>query len=207
MPEQKRKVRLMLDLDGIVYRWSDTTRYIITSEYPEIVLGESISWNYIKDELIRQGRPEVWGWVWDVGVTKHGMFRYGSLYKGSREALRRMNESGKVDNVVVTSRPETAVLDTEEWISYQRIPHLRMHILSAKESKAKWVRYEELDAAIDDGEHNIEDILEHSDAKLVMLWDRPWNQTFSSKSPRFVRVSSWKDVEAQLYALYETINA
>src|SRR5260370_36566196 len=112
----KRKVRLMLDLDGIVYRWSDTSRYIITSEYPEIALGESTHWDYIKDELIKQDRSEVWGWLWSDGVVKHGMFRYGSLYKGSRAALRRMNESGKVVNVVVTSRPETAVLDTEEWI-------------------------------------------------------------------------------------------
>lgn len=190
-----RKVRLGLDLDGVLYRWSDTARYLLGT-YCGNDPGESENWNWIKDHI----STEAWKWLWSAGVTEHGLFRYGSLYKGSREFLGRIEPY--CDSVVITSRPPAAVRDTMDWLSYQKIPTAEVHIISnAPKSSVQ----PQCDVYIDDAIHNCEDLLANTKG-WVLMPNRPWNQVNETLEP-VGRFFDWEQAEDMLQLVHTKINA
>jgi 5'(3')-deoxyribonucleotidase len=188
-----KKIRLGLDIDGCLYRWSDTARYLLRT-YKDNDPGESKTWDWIKDHLPR----EDWMWLWKDGVEKHGLFRYGSIYKGSREFL--VNMQPYCDNVIITSRPPTAVQDTMEWLSYQRVPTSEVHIIS---SGLKSTVLPHCDVYIDDAIHNAEDLIQNTEA-LVFMPDRPWNKGFKDK--RLLKFYNWYELEQELLEIHGEMN-
>lgn len=191
----KQKVRLGLDVDGVLYRWSDTARYLLET-YWNIDVGESQHWDWIKDHVTK----EAWKWLWSDAITNHGLYRYGSIYKGSREFLYRMQKY--CDNVIITSRPSIAASDTMDWLVYQRVPTTEVHIVGAKQSKADIMP--QCDIYIDDAEHNCEDLLAKTKAKIIMP-DRPWNQK-EINHERLFRTYSWKEMVKIIRATYRELN-
>jgi uncharacterized HAD superfamily protein len=185
------KLRLGLDLDGVLYRWTDTARYLL-QEHWAVDPGESQYFDWIKDNV----PAHAWEWLWREGITEHGLFRYGSLYKGSREFLSRMTQY--CDNVIITSRPASAALDTMDWLSYQRIPTSEVHIIGARQKKS--TVEPKCDIYIDDATHNALDILENTEAPIIVP-DRPYNQDLPS-NPRVIRTKSWQQVEEALVNYY-----
>jgi uncharacterized HAD superfamily protein len=153
-----KKLRLGLDLDGCLYRWG---------EFP----GESLDYDWIKNHVT----PESWQWLWTEGVEKHGLFRYGSLYKGTRQLLEVLEPL--YDSVIITSRPSSAVHDTLEWLSFQKIPTSEIHVVGVGKPKSQI--QPECDVYLDDAVHNCEDLLINT-AGLVVMPDRPWNQKFEA---------------------------
>jgi 5'(3')-deoxyribonucleotidase len=205
---EESRLRIALDLDGVVYRWDDTAFFLI-EEYFGVKIGPSTYWNYIKDELIRRGlaadpdhplpdgQVDVWKWLWNEGVTKYGLFRYGSLYKGAREALRRIEDMGH-DIVVITTRPKAAIRDTMDWLAFQGIAAAEVHILPFGVPKSGIPCH----VYLDDGPHNVEDILKNQHNAAMVLWDRSWNQEITD--PRVERVHSWREFEEFLRAVSGT---
>lgn len=157
----------MVDIDGVIYRWEDTIRYLILAHHG-IEIERSTHWNYVRDKLKSMDRYDVWQWLWNEGLRDHGMFRYGSIYKGAREGLVKLNEVA--DIIVCTSRPLAAMQDTLDWLAYQHFPTKEFSMIQPGQTKAN-VR---ADIYVDDGPDNIGEILTQTDGVMV-IWDRPWN--------------------------------
>lgn len=191
-----RKLRLGLDIDGVLYRWTSTAQHLL-GEYWNNDPGESQDWDWIKNHVSK----ETWKWLWSDGVEKYGLFRYGSLFKGSRDFLIRAEPY--CDNVVITSRPANAVRDTMDWLSYQKVPTAEVHIIGVT---PKSQVMPQCDVYIDDATHNCLDLLQNTEADVIMP-DRPWNQDFGDEPEGFHRTSSWEEIEKILINTYDKINA
>jgi len=154
--------RIGIDLDGCVYNWGDTVRYMI-KKYHNIDLEESTHWNYVEENV----PPEVWKWLWSEGVDL-GLFRYGSLIKGSVEGLRELSVLGDLE--VVTHRPRGALQDTLRFIANLPDVFAGVHFLTSQEPKS----VVGCDVYLDDALHVIDEVF--NAGKQAVIFDQPWNQ-------------------------------
>jgi len=194
----QQKPRLGLDLDGVVYRWQDTAIYLLNTRRGTHVSYEAWDhWDYLKETISK----EDWKWLWTTAVTEHGLFRYGSLYRGMRDFLDEIKD--KYHIVIITSRRENAVRDTVDWLAYQQLPSTEIHILgSGNKSDVK----AECDVYIDDAIHNCQDLIENTKG-LVIMPDRPWNHGYTSDEiTRFHRTYSVAHMKFILEAYHMQIN-
>lgn len=168
-------MRIGVDIDGVLYQWEKTARYMLREVYPKAcalhraaLSRPSDGWNYIE----RTVPKEAWEWLWTHGV-KRGLFRYGHLYSGVIEAMERLSMLGKV--IIVTHRPASAVNDTLAWLAYNRFDVAGVHILTNGENKAC---VEDLTYFIDDKPENIIDMNDNGYTECVLM-RRPWNASFA----------------------------
>lgn len=185
-------LRIGIDLDGVCYHWERTARYLLRERLPNSPyakdgpLGkESTSWNYIPDHVSNAH----WQWLWTEGV-KEGLFRHGHIVKGAVEGLQTLAADGH-DLIVITHRPKQAVRDTLQWLSYLDMPFAGVHIMTQQERKS--LAEPQCDVYVDDKPENVEDMEANTNAKLVALFDQPWNQHFNPYGV-IKRVVGWKDV-------------
>lgn len=190
-------MRIGVDIDGVMYQWSKTARYMLREIMPDSPytkdgpLGEeSTSWDYIQEHVAL----EHWDWLWTEGV-RLGLFRHGHLYPGTIKAVRRLAELGEV--IVITHRSKFAVHDTLAWLAYQNLPLSGLHILTDRAPKST-VR-PECDVYIDDKVDNCIDLFDNTKARLVALMDRDWNR--ECLDPAIVRVKSWQEFIDQVEGL------
>lgn len=165
-------MRIGLDIDGVMYQWDKTARYMLrnvlpNSPYKGCLRDESPSWDFIEKSV----QPEHWRWLWTEGV-RLGLFRHGHLYPGTIEAVRRLAELGDV--IVITHRPKSAVHDTLDWLAYQRLPISGVHLLTNGEPKSD-VR-PHCDIYLDDRLENVSELVA-ARAGIVCLRMQPWNKT------------------------------
>jgi len=176
-------VRIALDLDGVVYQWDKTARYMLRTmrgydDAPSLKM-ESQSWDHIQENV----EEDDWRWLWTEGVDL-GLFRYGHLYPGSIEAIRHLARLGLVE--VVTQRPVSATQDTLDFLSYLKLPFSAVHILHQGQGKSTL----HADVYIDDGPHVVTDVNANSPTSLLVLMDRPWNGMVQG---HFARARSWNE--------------
>lgn len=191
--------RVGLDIDGVLYEWDRTARYMLRNILPnspyakEGTLGkESLNWDYIMEEVA----PEHWSWLWTEGV-RLGLFRHGHLYPGAIKAVRMLADAG-FEIIAITSRPKQAVHDTMDWLSYQRLPISGIHVLSGKgELKSSVTPH--CVAYIDDKPENCRDLLENTAAPVVAMPVRAWNRTSLTG---FIG-STWQDRFIQVEGIVE----
>lgn len=159
-------MRIGLDLDGVCYNYSATACYLL-NHYKGYGLDwtETNSWDWLQEQV----KNNDWQWLWSEGVRK-GLFRYGSLVKGAAEGVKELSDIG--DICVITSRPNSAVTDTLEWLAFMRFPVKEFHIMSKGESKATV----KPDIAIDD---KIENILDYNNSQIdTILFDQKYNWNY-----------------------------
>jgi uncharacterized HAD superfamily protein len=183
-------MRIGLDIDGVMYQWERTARYMLREVLPDSPYGKSgplgrtqQSWNFIQEGVSR----EHWNWLWTEGV-KLGLFRHSHLYPGTIQAVRQLAEIGDV--VCITHRPKQAVHDTLAWLSYQNLPLAGLHILTSQEPKST-VR-PMCDVYLDDKPENIDDLLNKTKAR-VALRVQQWNHNYNRRHPRLGYVYEWGD--------------
>lgn len=180
-------MRIGLDIDGVMYEWDKTARYMLrevlpNSPYKDSLRTESQSWNYIQEMVL----PEHWDWLWDEGV-KLGLFRYGHLFPGTIQAVRALAQKNEI--IIITHRPKQAVNDTLDWLSYLKLPLTGVHILSNGEKKSSVLPH--CDIYLDDKPENIVDYLLNTEAASV-LREQPWNRVYA-------RSASWGMVSRHNY--------
>ena len=190
-------IRIGMDIDGVLYQWSKTARYMLREVLPNSPytkdgpMGkESAYWNYIPEHVA----PEHWKWLWTEGV-RLGMFRHGHIYPGAIQAMRRLAEIGDV--IIITHRPKAAVQDTLAWLVYQDFTLAGVHLLTNMEPKST-VR-PKCDIYLDDKPENIEDLL--TICPQVYMMDRPWNQAATHLDRS--RVRGWPEFINMAEALEE----
>ncbi len=181
----RQLLRIALDLDGVVYKFVDTYVYMMNAYRGLSIPKPELFW-YEWDAPDAYTSQNDRDWMWDEGV-RLGLFRYGHLYKGAIEGVNALAEVAEVH--VVTSRPKNAVEDTLAFLAYNRLPLAGVNILSEKQPKSS-VR-PEFDIYIDDGPHNIEDLLANTDGDVIIM-DRPWNR--AEARPEAFRAYNWQDL-------------
>jgi uncharacterized HAD superfamily protein len=190
-PTPEATVRIGVDIDGVMYQWDRTARYMLrnvlpNSPYKAILQFESQGWDWIKDQVA----PKHWQWLWTEGIQE-GLFRYGNLYPGTIEAIRDLATLGDV--VLITQRPKQAVPDTLAWLSMLNLPISGLHFLTAGENKAS-VR-PQCDVYLDDRPDNVIDLRAGTNATRVCLMARPWNRNVPLTNG-ITEVHSWNQFVA-----------
>lgn len=176
--------RIMIDLDGCVYKWEETARYLLKA-HRGLDIGVSEDWNYIQQRI----SEDDWKWLWSEGV-RLGVFRHGNLYRGAADALSQLSDIGTL--VACTSRPDAALEDTLAFLAYQRFPFSEVHVLSAGQPKSEVAH---CDVYLDDGPHNIEDLARNIFGATVCVMDRPWNRQVQTEK-HVHRVTGWPEFVA-----------
>ena len=180
--------RIMLDLDGTVYQWERTARYLLRRWYtenemeiPEGLYEMSPHYDHIEDVC------GAWAieWLFTEGVER-GLFRDGHIHTGAGEAIQELSEMGKI--VVITKRPEAAVNDTMEWLAFRRWKISEFHMLTASDARKSDIK-PECDVYLEDSAHILEDLVLNTSGHVIVM-DRPWNQD----APAHYRAYSWDDV-------------
>lgn len=182
-------MRIGLDIDGVMYKWDKTARYMLRdvlpdSPYKTLLQQESQGWDWIKDNVA----PEHWAWLWDEGI-RLGLFRYGHLYPGTIQAVRRLSEIGDV--VLITHRPKASVTDTLAWLGLLNLPLAGVHLLTNQEPKS--LVEPQCDLYLDDKPNNVYDLRAFTHARLVCLMRRPWNVNCAPLTDGMAIVSNWKE--------------
>jgi uncharacterized HAD superfamily protein len=179
-------VRIGIDLDGVCYKWDATARYMLREVLPNspykagpLKTTESQHWDWIKEQVA----PEHWAWLWEEG-PKLGLYRYGHLYPGTVQAIRRLAELGEV--VFITHRPKDAVNDTLAWLGFLDLPVSGLHLLTNMEPKSTVLPH--CDIYLDDKPENIYDLDTNTDG-MAVLRRQPWNWAHHAK----VDVYSWTE--------------
>ena len=190
-------MRIGVDIDGVMYHWEKTARYMLREILPDSPytkdgpLGaKSSHWNHIQEAV----SEEHWRWLWTEGV-RLGLFRHGHLWPGTIKAIRQLSQLGDV--VCITHRPKQAVHDTLAWLAYQNLPLAGLHILTNMEPKSSVKP--ECEVYIDDKAENCEDLYYGTSSKLVCLMDRQWNldahiyRVRDGGTNHLVRVDGWQE--------------
>ena len=202
-----KRRRIALDIDGVLYAWSKTARFLLRTERgyddPDGPLTqESTHWNYIFEHVTKEDAD----WLWSAGVEQFGLFRHGDLVNGAIDGVRDLSKVG--DIILVSHRPENAIRDTVAFLDYHfgdfsPYPFVGVNILTHEEPKTdlQW------DILIDDKIDNVMDALEAG--RQGVLFNQPWNQggvadLFGS---RFIlevdRAFGWQDVAGTVEFLLE----
>jgi len=179
------RLRIGLDIDGVLYHFHKTAIYLLnTLKNYHLEVKEWSDWDWLKEQTFTSD----WNWLWKEGVKDYGLFRYGHIYKGAIEGVRKLAKLG--DIVVISHRPKNAIGDTLDWLSYNKFPVQEIHLLTNQEPKSQV--QPRCDIYIDDGLHNATDL---SRFGTVLLVDRPWNQDCDYTQPNVViRVKDWNEI-------------
>jgi len=177
-------MRIAIDLDGVVYEWSKTARYMLRTYRGYDANGpmgrESTHWDYIKENV----EPQDWDWLWTEAIDL-GLFRYGHLVQGAVVGIRDLAKQGH-RLVVATARPTRAVPDTLAWLALMDLPFQGIHILSEGESK----NVIKADLLIDDNIENCAAWCHHG--RIALLFTREWNEGYVyTPSYDLIRAKDW----------------
>jgi len=183
------RARVGLDLDGVVYEWDKTARYMLrevcpvpmTSYVRRLLEEESRSWDYVEDCV----PPAAWNWLWSEGV-RLGLFRYGHVVRGAINGVRELSRFADIE--VITHRPANAVEDTLGWLSFMKLPLRGVHLLTHQEPKA--AVKPAFNLYIEDKPQNC---IELADVGSVIMFGREWNRGYFDFSPS-MRVEGWPAV-------------
>jgi len=176
--------RIAVDIDGVLYNYSKTACFLL-NEYKGYNLNweETDDWNWLQGQVSNND----WQWLWSAGV-KLGLFRHGSLISGAIKGIRELATLGRI--IIATSRQPSAVQDTIDWLSFQKLPIEELHILGRNdERKASIVP--RFDLAIDDSPKEIQ---AYVDARIPVLAFRArYNDVVSEQLPLEYQAFGWKD--------------
>jgi 5'(3')-deoxyribonucleotidase len=183
-------LRIGLDLDGVVYDFQGTFRYLMETHRGVVFPGETDSWWSTWHSVNEFTEKADRDWAWTEGVEDHGLFRHGNVVRGAPDGVRELSKLGEV--IVVTHRPATAARDTFAFIVGQGLPI--DGVLVTREPKSSF----DLDVYIDDGPHVLEELTDSG--KKAVVFDRPYNRGVPS-TRNLRRAMGWADVPAMVKEL------
>lgn len=109
------------------------------------------------------------------------------LNPGAQKTIEKLYSEG--DKIfILTARPPDLVEVTRAWLKKKNIPYTKLIQLNEGE---KYLAEVNLDLIVED---NLDDAIGLSQkVKNILVYDRPWNQTFNVKG-LIKRVFSWNDI-------------
>lgn len=191
-------MKLAIDLDGVVYDWQRTYRYMLRV-YRGIALPPVADFWFHWNAPDAYTSPEDRKWMWSEGV-RLGLFRYGHVETGAIVSLHRLAQAGH-ELVVVTHRPKQAVNDTLDFCSYLAGDLWKWSgILILTEQESKTVA--SADILIDDKDQNV--IEWAKSGRIAVLFDQPWNRQMELR-PKIIRAGGWPAVVDIVESLAEVL--
>jgi len=178
--------RIAIDLDGVLYEFERTMRYLLREERGYTGLTTpSQYW----DDVTERISPEDKKWLWGEATTRYGLFRHGHVVKHGVRAVRVLRDAGH-KLVLVTHRPATAARDTLAWIDFHfgaedPYPFASAPVMLHNGEPKSLVG---ADILIDDKPENVEEW--ESAGRAALLFDQPWNQECRTGT----RVRGWYGV-------------
>lgn len=190
-----------LDLDDLVFPFMETyVPYINAHKGTSFVVEDFFSFNF--EEVVGGTRVES---VAFVERFFDQMDRPPAPVKGSREAVSKLSD--EYDLAIVTSRTDAMRERTLDWLE-EHFPatFIEVHITNGyvadnrptKRRKSDVCRELGAVALVDDGFHNVVDVLEVG-IKGLLFGDFPWNRNVELPEG-VVRVSNWNEVVDELLA-------
>lgn len=155
-------MRIGVDLDGVVYDWESTARYLIEAHH-----GIKVEQSRYHDHIQDQVPDEIWQWLWTDGVDL-GLFKYGKYIRGSIDGLRELAKCGTLE--VVTIRPRKVIQDTLRFISGLPDVFNGVHILGDNGLKSSVG----CDIYVDDNASVIQEV--RTAGREGIVFNQPWNQ-------------------------------
>ena len=174
------KLRIGLDVDGVLYNWEAQARNLLKREF-SVDLPISSEWDSIKDSVTEYQ----WYWLWNDALYE--LFTDGEPCSGIKDGVRELSELG--DIVIITNTPKRISDARLQWLLDHEIHIDEYHLVDSNSDKSKITPL--CDVYIDDSHHVALDLFNNTD-KYILLWDRPWNESFYISSDKFFRVASWE---------------
>jgi len=184
-------MKIAVDLDGVLYRFELTMRYLLREE--RNVQADMHTPSRYWDDVLDRCTPADRRWLWKEGVEQFGLFRHGHVEKHAMRGIRALNRAGH-KLYVVTHRPASATRDTLAWLDFhfgaeQPYPFAGAPImLHTGEPKSQVPA----DLLIDDKPENIREWM--TEGGSGFLFDQPWNQSATLGT----RVYGWYEVLREL---------
>jgi 5'(3')-deoxyribonucleotidase len=110
------KLKLFVDLDGVLYNWDQAANEILTELTGKPLTYPSYSW----DSLEQEAGPEAWHQMWNDWSLMERMFGAGQPILGAVAAMRKLIERYHI--TIITSRPRRSRRATIKWLSDNDIP-------------------------------------------------------------------------------------
>lgn len=166
-------MRLGIDMDGVIANFNDgwITRYNAQFD-AEVRLEQIDHWGAIPSITHFRHMGEFWRWSMDLDGAS--LFRWLEPFPGAIDALNRLAKAHKI--VIVTTKPHFAIHDTYGWLSEHKVPTTEVHI-----TENKWEV--PCDVYLEDGPHNLIDLVEHRPESIVCRYIRPWNAPLPGTTP------------------------
>lgn len=160
-------MRLGIDLDGVVANFTRGWMSFYNRDFgTELSVEESRQWEDVVHLTHFADIDEFWEWTSDL--DGRSLFWHLDTFPGAIEALHTLAGAGH-QIVVLTAKPDFAVIDTHEWIKSNDIPATEVHIL-----EDKWAV--ECDVYLDDGPHILPGLVRFRPESTVCRFVRPWNR-------------------------------
>ncbi len=182
-------LRIGIDLDGVVADFNrGWTAAWNASHGTNLTVADVDGWDCLPRLTGLASMDEFWDWARDIGGGR-SLFRDLVPFDGAIESIHALETAGH-DPVVVTAKPRWAVSDTFGWLSDVGFPTREVHV-----TEEKW--RVDCDVYIDDAVHVLEAYVRHRSDRLVLRFDRGWNEPV----PGTTTVSGWPDILDEVAAL------
>ncbi len=196
MKNTKDKIRLGLDLDGVVYNFVEEFRTYVSTQrgvHPDS-LAPVHRWEFYLDWDMSE--DEYFTTLEQAAVGGH-VFKNGAAYDGAAQAVSQARDIG-YEIVAITARKLTDIQDdhqiihdnTAEWLTINGIHFDELIVDNDKTNHG-------LNVLVDDSLANVHHFIMAGGKGFV--FDRPWNQGSS-----FSRIHGWDDFPAKLAEFRET---
>jgi 5'(3')-deoxyribonucleotidase len=183
-----RKLRLGIDLDGVVADFNDgwTTRY--NRDFPDkldrdLKAEDVVEWDAPTTLSHFPNMSAFWTWA-ETCAEGRSLFHGLDPYEGALDALHQLRGDGH-HLVILTTKPHFSIHDTYDWLARHKIPSTEIHILDDKTQV-------DCDVYLDDANHNLAALTSAHPAAEVCRYVRPWNGPISGA----VDVFDWVDFQS-----------
>lgn len=180
-------MKIAVDLDGVLYAFERTMRYLLREE--RSVQADMTTPSRYWDDVLDRVEPADKKWLWSEAITKYGLFRHGHVEKHAMRGVRALHGAGH-KLYVVTHRPAIATRDTLAWLDFHFGAENPYPFAGAPIMLHNGEAKSQVDAEIliDDKPANIREWMDAGGVGL--LFDQPWNQNATIGT----RVYGWYDV-------------
>jgi len=187
------KIRLGLDLDGVVYNFVDEFRTYVSTQrrVDPASLAEIDKWEFYLDWGMTEG--EYFETLQEAAIGGH-IFKSGQIYEGAAEAVAEVRDMG-FEIVAITARKLTDIVldhqiiydNTANWLTMNGIEFDELIVTNNKVGHG-------LNVLVDDHLGNVHNFIAAGGKGFI--FDRPWNQ-----GSNYDRIMGWDDFPRKLAQL------